>query len=139
MDEGEIGGLILDCATKVHKAIGPGLLESAYEACLAFELDELGVAYQRQLALPLVYQSVRIDAGYRIDLLVERKVVVEIKAVEQLTDVHRAQRLSYLRLGDFRLGYRLNFNVALMNQGVRRLANGPDSLRPLRLPSVPCG
>ncbi len=124
MDEGEIGSRVLDCATKVHKALGPGLLESAYEACLAYELDELGLAYQRQLALPLVYQSVRIDAGYRIDLLVERKVVVEVKAVEQLTEVHQAQLLSYLRLGGFKLGYLLNFNVALMKQGLRRLANG---------------
>jgi GxxExxY protein len=104
VDEGEIGSRILDCSTKVHKALGPGLLESAYEACLAFELDQLGLAYQRQLALRLVYQTVKIDAGYRIDLLVERKVVVEIKSVEQLTDVHRAQLLSYLRLGGFRLG-----------------------------------
>ncbi|HEX2816618.1 MAG TPA: GxxExxY protein [Phenylobacterium sp.] len=123
MTENEIGERLLGCALKVHRALGPGLLESAYEACLSQELAKAGIEHQRQLALPIIYDGMRIDQGYRLDLLVQDKVVVEVKAVATLTDVHRAQLLSYLKLGDYRLGYLLNFNVKMLKDGVCRLAN----------------
>ncbi len=124
MNENAIGDAILGCAIKVHKTVGPGLLESAYEACLAHEIMKTGLNYQRQLVLPVLYDGQRIDAGYRIDLLVEGSVVVEVKAVEKVADVHRAQLLSYLKLGRYRLGYLLNFNVTKMSAGISRLVNG---------------
>jgi GxxExxY protein len=124
VDENHIGEAILGCALKVHKALGPGLLESAYEACLAHELGKLRIGFQRQMTLPLVYDSITIEPGYRLDLLVDNLVVVEIKAVDRLTDVHRAQLLSYLKLGGYRLGYLLNFNVTMMKDGIQRMANG---------------
>ncbi len=123
MDENRIGEMVLGYALKVHKVLGPGLLESAYEACLAHELDRSALAYKRQLALPVFYDGVRIDLGYRLDLLVEDRVVVEVKAVDELIDIHQAQLLSYLKLGDYRLGYLLNFNVSKMKDGIRRLVN----------------
>lgn len=106
--------------------------KTAYEACLARELAKIGLDYQRQIVLPVVYDGQRIDAGYRLDLLVEGKVVVEVKAVEKLLAVHTAQLLSYFRLGGFRLGYLLNFNVPKMKEGIRRLANGLDPPRSQR-------
>jgi GxxExxY protein len=124
VDENAIGERVLGCALRVHKALGPGLLESVYESCLALELDEAGLMYDRQLTLPVSYKGVVFETGYRLDLLVERKVVLEIKAIETIAPVHRAQLLSYLRLGEFRLGYLLNFNVALMKNGIIRIANG---------------
>lgn len=124
MDENAIGETILRCAFKVHSALGPGLLESAYETCLAHELAKAGLNFQRQLTLPIVYDGTRIEAGYRLDLLVDARIVVEVKAVEKLADIHRAQLLSYLRLGGFHLGYLLNFNVPRMKDGVSRLING---------------
>jgi GxxExxY protein len=123
MDENAVGERILGCALKVHRALGPGLLENAYEACLAYELEAAGLCCQRQLAMPVQYESVRVDLGYRLDLLVEEFVVVEIKAVERLTDIHRAQVISYLRLGGYRLGYVLNFNVSVLKDGIWRVAN----------------
>jgi GxxExxY protein len=122
--ENEIGERVLGCALKVHRALGPGLLENAYEACLSYELANAGIEHQRQLALPVVYDGTQIDLGYRLDLLVEGKVVVEVKAIDQLTPVHRAQLLSYLKLGRHKLGYLLNFNVRMLNHGICRLANG---------------
>jgi GxxExxY protein len=108
----------------VHKALGPGLLEGAYEACLAHEISKAGLDYQRQLTLPLVYDGVVVESGYRLDLVVGERVVVEVKAVEALIEVHRAQLLSYLKLGGYRLGYLLNFNVPMMRRGIVRMANG---------------
>ena len=99
------------------------MLESAYEACLAHELQKAGLEFARQLTLPLIYDGMRIDAGYRLDLLVSNSVVIEVKAVEALLAVHRAQLLSYLRLGGYRLGYLLNFNVRLMKDGISRVVN----------------
>jgi GxxExxY protein len=122
--ENEIGEKVLGCALAVHKALGPGLLESAYEACLAHELRKADVSFQRQLTLPLVYDGEVIETGYRLDLLVAELVVVEIKAADLLMEVHRAQLLSYLRLGGYRLGYLLNFNVPLMRSGIVRMVNG---------------
>ncbi len=105
----------------MHRALGPGLLESAFEACLCHELVKAGLAFEQQLILPIRYDGVLISPGYRIDILVERLVVVEIKTVEALTDVHRAQLLSYLTLGGYRLGYLLNFNTKMLKNGICRL------------------
>ena len=124
MGENEIGDRILGCALTVHKALGPGLLESTYEACLAHELRKTGLSVKRQVNLPLIYDGIEIEAAYRLDLLVEDLVVLEVKALETIAAVHRAQLLSYLRLGGFKLGYLLNFNVKLMRDGIHRLANG---------------
>ena len=124
MDQNNIGERSLGCALKVHRALGPGLLESAYEACLSYELSKQGIQHQRQLSLPVVYDGIQIDLGYRLDLLIEGLVVIEVKAIDHLTDVHRAQLLSYLKLGGYKLGYLLNFNVKMLNHGICRLANG---------------
>jgi GxxExxY protein len=124
VDENAIGRRVLGCALTVHKALGPGLLEGAYEACLAHEFGKAGLDYQRQLTLPLVYDGQQIETGYRLDLLVSNLVVIEVKALETLLQVHRAQLLSYLRLGGYRLGYLLNFNCPTMRQGIVRLVNG---------------
>lgn len=106
---------------RVHSALGPGLLESAYEACLAYELDKVGLPVQKQVALPLEYDNVRLEVGFRIDLLVGNRVVVEVKATEKLLPIHLAQMLSYLKLGKYPLGFLLNFNVAHMKQGIKRV------------------
>src|SRR3954463_3695729 len=109
---------------KVHAAVGPGLLESAYESCLLYELEKQGFSVCRQLSIPIRCDDLTIDNGYRVDLLVGQRVVVELKALEAILPVHRAQLLSYLRLGGFKLGYLLNFNVARMRDGIVRLVNG---------------
>jgi GxxExxY protein len=138
LDENVIGERVLRCAIEVHKSLGPGLLESVYESCLALELAEADLAYDRQLSLPVKYKDLVVEAGYRLDLLIEGRVIVEVKAIEAIAPVHRAQLLSYLRLGGFRLGYLLNFNVSLMKDGIVRVVNGlssadsAPSLRPLR-------
>ncbi|NOX85687.1 MAG: GxxExxY protein [Chlorobi bacterium] len=123
MNENEISRVIVGCALKVHKALGPGLLESAYEECLFYELDKEGLIVQKQKPLPLVYEDVKLDVGYRVDLLVENKVIIEIKAVEELNDVHLAQVLTYLKLSGCKLGLLINFNVALIKHGIRRVVN----------------
>jgi GxxExxY protein len=122
--ENEIGTAIIAAAMKVHAAVGPGLLESAYETCLLYELEKQGLRVSRQVSIPIRYEDLTIDNGYRIDLLVGDRVVVELKALETILPVHRAQLLSYLRLGRFKLGYLLNFNVARMRDGIVRLVNG---------------
>ncbi len=108
----------------VHRALGPGLLESAYEACLAFELAERDLNVERQKLLPVVYREVKLDAGYRLDLVVEDTVIVEIKAVDRLERIHEAQLLSYLRLSGYRIGLLINFNVTLLKTGLKRIVNG---------------
>jgi GxxExxY protein len=123
MDENAIGEALLGCALKVHRALGPGLLENAYETCLAIELQKTGLKFTRQPAMPVFYDGEKIDLGYRLDLLIEDRVVVEIKAVDKIADIHRAQLLSYLKLGGFRLGYLLNFNVGLMKDGIVRMVH----------------
>ena len=115
--------IVLDCAFTVHTNLGPGLLESAYEHCLCFELEKLGVLVERQKALPLVYDQVKLEAGYRIDILVQKKIVVEIKSVEALADIHMAQIITYLKLSDCRLGLLANFNVNHFKDGFRRVIN----------------
>ena len=113
--------MIVDCGLKVHRALGPGLLESAYEHCLAHELKARGLSIDRQLALPITYEGETLDAGYRLDLLVNDLIIIEVKAVEALTRLHQAQMLTYLRLSNRRLGYLMNFNVQMFRNGVRRL------------------
>jgi len=122
--ENEIGEIVIGAAIKVHSAVGPGLLESAYESCLAYELDKRGVRTRKQVIVPLRYEGLTVDNGYRIDLLVEDRVVVELKAVAAILPVHRGQLLSYLRLGGFKLGYLLNFHVPQMRDGIVRMVNG---------------
>ena len=112
---------ILKCAYTVHTALGPGLLESAYEECLFYELQQAGLKVEKQKALPLVYKEVKLDAGYRLDLLVENKVVIELKSVEALNDVHTAQVLTYLKLSKCRIGLLMNFNVKSLKLGIKRL------------------
>lgn len=124
MDEDEIGKLVVPAAMRVHTALGAGLLESAYEACLAYELAKHELLIERQVSMPVIYESVRLEAGYRIDLLLERQVVVEIKAVDRIIPAHLAQTLTYLKLGGYKLGFLLNFNVAHMREGIKRVANG---------------
>jgi len=121
--EEEIGHTIIGAAIKVHSAVGPGLLESAYETCLLYELEKQKLTVKRQVLIPIRYEDLTVDNGYRIDLLVGERVVVELKAVETILPVHRAQLLSYLRLGCFKLGYLLNFHVAHMRDGIVRIVN----------------
>lgn len=124
MTENEIGSAIVASALKVHSHLGPGLLESAYHACLAHEISKANLSVRREVCVAIRYDGVEIDNGYRIDLLVADRVVIELKAVESILPVHRAQLLSYLRLGDFRLGYLLNFHAPRMRDGIARIANG---------------
>ena len=121
MSENEIGTLILDAAFEVHKTLGPGLLESSYEHCLAYELLNKGLRTALQKPLPLVYKETKLECGYRIDLLVEDKVIVEVKAVEAIHDIHLAQVLTYLKLTNCKLGYLLNFNVVQLKSGIKRV------------------
>lgn len=124
MDENGVGERILGCALAVHRVLGPGLLESAYEACLAYEFTKTGLAFRRQVPMPIRYDGVELEVGYRLDLLVEERVVIEVKAVDRLNDVHRAQLISYMKLGGYRLGYLLNFNVKVLKDGISRMVNG---------------
>jgi len=124
MTENEIGDQIINAALKVHSAVGPGLLESAYEACLLYELEKRELRVRRQVLVPLRYEDLTVDSGYRADLVVEDRVVIELKTVETFLPVHRSQLLSYLRLGGFKLGYLLNFHVAHLRDGIVRMANG---------------
>jgi GxxExxY protein len=124
MNENEIGKLVIDASMKVHTALGAGLLETIYETCLAHELEKQGLTVKKQAALPIVYDDLRVDNAFRIDLLVDDKVVVELKAIDKLLPVHTAQLLSYLKLGKYKLGYLLNFNVVHMKDGIKRMVNG---------------
>lgn len=121
--ENRIGECLIGAATEVHRYLGPGLLESAYEACLLHELELRGLRTARQISMPVRYKSLKVTDAFRMDLLVENKVVVELKAVEATRDIHKAQLLSYLRMGDFRLGYLMNFNVTRMRDGIFRVVN----------------
>ena len=121
MTENEIAKVTFGCALKVHKTLGPGLLENAYLECLAYELKKAQLTVEKQKALPLIYDDVKLDIGYRIDLLVEQKLIVELKAVEELHEAHLAQLLTYLRLSKIRLGLLMNFNALFFRDGVRRV------------------
>ena len=124
MSENEIGETLLGCAFRVHSALGPGLLESAYEVCMLHELEQAGLDVKRQVPFPVTYGLVELDAGYRIDLLIEDVVIVEVKSVEKLLPIHTAQLLSYLKLSNRKLGYLLNFNTVQLRNGIKRVVNG---------------
>ncbi len=124
MNENHISKLIFDAGLKVHKALGPGLLESAYEECLYYELLKTGLFVEKQKPMPLIYEEVKLEVGYRIDLLVEGKVVIEVKSVDALNEVHLAQILTYLKLSNCKLGLLINFNTLLLKNGVKRVING---------------
>jgi len=117
---------IIGAAIDVHRELGPGLLESSYEVCLAHELAKKGLHFERQKELPITYQEVRIDCGYRIDLLVESEVIVELKAIDKLQPIHQAQLLTYLKLSGCKVGLLINFNVRILKDGIKRLVNGID-------------
>ena len=121
MTENELSRIVFDCALKVHQSLGPGLLESAYEECLYYELRKTGLNVEKQKPLPLIYEEVKLDVGYRIDIIVENKLIIEIKSVEALNDVHFAQLLTYLKLTNCKLGLLINFNVSLIKNGVKRV------------------
>jgi len=121
MNEEEIFKKILDCSFKVHTELGPGLLESPYEECLTYELKKFGLMVEKQKPLPLVYEGIKLDAGYRVDLLVENRIIVEIKSVDALAEIHMAQILTYLKLSGCRLGLLVNFNVKHLKDGIKRV------------------
>ena len=123
MTENELSTKIIGAAIEVHKQLGPGLLESTYETCLVYELKILGLSVSRQQKLPVVYKGIKLDAGYRIDLVVENKIIIEIKSVEALANIHTAQLLTYLRLKNLKLGLLINFNTVLLKNGLKRIVN----------------
>lgn len=127
LTENDIAKEIVDAAYRVHTVLGPGLLESVYEAVLVYELEKRGLRVNRQVALPVVYESVRLDEGFRADLVVEDKVIVELKSVEMLAPVHKKQLLTYLRISGCRLGLLINFGAALVKDGIVRIANGMET------------
>jgi GxxExxY protein len=117
----ELTGNIVDCAITVHKLLGPGLLESAYEECLHYELSAYGLKTLKQYPMPLVYKEKKLDIGYRIDLIVEEKVIIEVKSVDALNPIHLAQLMTYLKLSGCRVGFLINFNVQFLKEGIRRI------------------
>ena len=121
MEINQITHEIIDSAYKVHSALGPGLLESSYQACLVYEIRQRGLHVETEVALPLVYEEIKLDCGYRIDILVERQVVIELKVVEALNDVHLAQILTYVKFANKRIGLLINFNVKSLKDGIRRV------------------
>lgn len=123
MTENEISYKIIGTAIELHKAIGPGLLESTYENALAYDLREIGLVVQQQVPIPFIYKEVRMDIGYRLDLLVENKVIIEIKSLESLAPVHSAQLLTYLKLSEKKLGLLINFNTHVLKSGIHRIVN----------------
>jgi GxxExxY protein len=121
MDRENVFKKVLDCSFRIHTALGPGLLESAYVECLYFDLRESGLRVEKQKPLPLIYKEVKLEAGYRIDLLVERSVIIEVKSIETLADIHMAQILTYLKLSNYKLGLLINFNVKHLKEGIKRV------------------
>ncbi len=124
MDENRLTNEVIGLAIEVHKALGPGLLESAYKECLYYKIGKSGLWVEKEKPMPLIFEEVKLECGYRIDLLVERKLVIEIKSVEALNDIHLAQTLTYLKLGNYKLGLLINFNVVLLKTGIKRVING---------------
>lgn len=124
---------IIGVAIGIHKALGPGLLESAYEACMVYDITQAGLRVEQQKSLPVVYREVKLECGYRLDLLVEKEVIVEIKSIEKFLPIHKAQLMSYLKLADCKVGLLINFNVEILKDGIQRVVNNfPDSQRPPR-------
>ena len=118
--------MIIGAAINVHRVLGPGLLESAYQECLLFELRSIGLSVTKEIALPIIYRDIKLDHGFRIDLLVENKVVIEIKTVEAFTDVHTAQILTYMKLGNYPIGLLVNFHTKLLKDGIKRFIINPQ-------------
>ncbi|NLH42083.1 MAG: GxxExxY protein [Planctomycetes bacterium] len=123
MEVNEVSGQVVDAAIRVHSVLGPGLLENAYETCLKHELEKRGLQAEQQVGLPIIYDGIKMDVGYRLDLLVEGCVIVELKAVDRLTPVHEAQLLSYLKFSGKKVGLLINFNVAQLKNGIKRMVN----------------
>jgi len=124
MTENELAHELIGISIDVHKILGPGLLESAYKECLYYKINQAGFFVEKEKPMPIVFEDVHLDCGYRIDLLVEGKVLMELKSVETLNDVHLAQTLTYLKLGDLKLGLLINFNVTMLRNGIKRVING---------------
>ena len=124
MTYNELSYSVVGAAMKVHRELGPGLLEKAYQECLCYEITQLGLCVEKEVAMPLKYRGVKLECGFRMDLLVEKRLVVETKSVSELNDIHFAQLLSYLKQGDFRMGLLINFNTLILKNGVRRVVNG---------------
>lgn len=141
MDMNELTQTVIGAAIEVHRALGPGLLESAYEECLCRELELRGIPFESQRRLPVVYKGLELDCGYRIDILVAEQLVLELKAVEKLEPIHEAQLLTYLRLGGWNVGLLINFNVELLKQGIRRRVHNfqpqSNTSNPSSTPSAP--
>ena len=124
---------IIGVAINIHRALGTGLLESAYEACMVYDLIQVGMKVEQQKPLPVVYRGVKLECGYRLDLMIENEVVVEIKSIDKLLPIHKAQLMSYLKLADCKVGLLINVNVEILKSGIQRVVNNfPDSLRPPR-------
>ncbi|GHU75818.1 hypothetical protein FACS189461_2630 [Spirochaetia bacterium] len=124
MNEDELSNKVIGLAIEVHTTLGPGLLESAYKECLFYKIQKAGLFVEKEKAVPLIFEEVSLECGYRIDLLVESKLVIELKSVEKINEVHLAQTLTYLKLGNYKLGLLINFNVSLLKDGIKRVVNG---------------
>ncbi|MFF5384138.1 GxxExxY protein [Pedobacter suwonensis] len=124
MNENELSRIVIGLAIDVHNALGPGLLESAYKECLFYKIAKTGLFVEKEKKIPLVFEDVRLECGYRIDILIENKLVLELKSVEMLNDVHLAQTLTYMKLGNYKLGLLMNFNVSRLKDGLKRIVNG---------------
>ena len=124
MEMNELSGKVIGLAIEVHNALGPGLLESAYKECLYYKIGNSGLIVEKEKPMPLVFENVKLDCGYRIDLLIENRLVIELKSVEALNDIHLAQTLTYLKLGNYKLGLLINFNVVKLKDGIKRVING---------------
>ena len=123
MNENELSRIVYQDALKVHRNLGPGLLESSYEECLFYELNKSGLLIERQKPLPIIYEEIKLNIGYRVDLIIENKLIIELKSVEALNEIHFAQLLTYLKLSNCKLGMLINFNVTLIKNGIKRIAN----------------
>jgi GxxExxY protein len=124
MTYNELSYSVVGAAMKVHRELGPGLLEKAYQECLCYEIAQLGLCVEKEVSMPLTYRGVQLECGFRMDVLVENRLVIETKSVSELNDIHFAQLLSYLKQGDFRLGLLINFNTLILKNGIRRVVNG---------------
>lgn len=131
MNENVLSNRIIGCAIEVHKSLGPGLLESAYQECLYYELIKSGLKVQKELSCPVIYKEIKLEYGYRLDLVVENLVVIELKAVEKLTSSHKSQLLTYLKLGNYKLGLLINFNESILKNGIKRIVNNLQKLSEL--------
>jgi GxxExxY protein len=123
MHENDIVKKVIDLSFKIHKNLGPGLLENMYQNCLVYELQKLGYQVEKEKALPVIYETIKMECGYRVDILIDNKVVVEVKSINSLLDIHLAQLLTYLRIGKFKLGLLINFNSPLLKDGIKRVIN----------------